>query len=171
MSDLDARFRLLLDAHGPALWRIAGAYARSRPDREDLYQDMLLQAWRSLPSFRGEASERTWLTRIALNVAIGAVRRRTTRDTADAPTAVETAPASGPDPLTEADRADTRQRLYAAVRQLPEVDRALVVLSLEERPHAEIADVLGLSVSNVAVRLHRARQRLADLLADPLPTS
>lgn len=169
--DLDTQFRSLYDAHADALWRIAGAYARTRADREDLYQEMLLQVWRALPSFRGDAAERTWMTRIAFNVALGAVRKRTLRDTVDAPSAIEDAIASSSDPLGDATRADALDRLYAALRQLPEIDRALVVLSLEDRPHAEIADVLGLSVSNVGVRLHRARTTLAALLADPLPTS
>ena len=170
MSDLDRRFHRLLDAHRGSLWRVAGAYARTQPDREDLYQEMLLQVWRALPSFRGDAAERTWLTRIAFNVALGAVRKRDARATVDAPAAVDGLADGAPDPLAAADRSDARERLAAAVRRLPEVDRALVVLSLEERPHAEIADVLGLSVSNVAVRLHRARQRLAALLADPVPS-
>ncbi len=169
MSPTDARFAALLDAHGPALWRIAGAYARTRPDREDLYQEMLLQIWRALPSFRGDAAERTWLTRIAFNVALGAVRSRDVRKTVDAPLAVDAAPDREPDPHAAADRSDALARLFAAVRQLPEIDRALVVLSLEERPHAEIAEVLGLTVSNVAVRLHRARARLAAALTDPVP--
>lgn len=167
----DAHFRQLLDAHGSALWRIAGAYARTRADREDLYQEILLQVWRALPSFRGDAAPRTWMTRIAFNVALGAVRSRDVRATTDAPAAVDALAASDPDPLGAAVRADALDRLYAAVRQLPEVDRALVVLALDERPHAEIGDVLGLSVSNVAVRLHRAKARLAALLTDPLPTS
>ncbi len=167
MSD-DVRFQRLLDAHGPVLWRVAGAYARTRPDREDLYQEMLLQAWRALPSFRGEATERTWLTRIAFNVALGAVRKRDVRQTVDAPATVDALADDAPDPLAATDRADALGRLYAALRQLPEVDRALVVLSLDERSHAEIADVLGLSVSNVAVRLHRAKARLTALVSDPV---
>ncbi len=171
VPDLDTQFRQLHDAHADALWRIAGAYARTRPDREDLFQEMLLQVWRALPSFRGDAAERTWMTRIALNVALGAVRHRAVRDTLDAPTAIEEAATSSIGPLGDATRTDALERLYIALRQLPEIDRALVVLSLEERPHAEIAEVLGLSVSNVGVRLHRARKALADLLADPLPTS
>lgn len=170
VSAPDARFAALLDAHGPALWRIAGAYAPTHLDREDLYQEMLLQAWRALPSFRGESTERTWLTRIAFNVALGAVRSRDRRITVDAPTAVDAVPDREPNPHAAADRSDALGRLLAAVRRLPEIDRALVVLSLEERTHAEIADVLGLSVSNVAVRLHRARQRLANALADPIPS-
>ena len=169
-ADLDARFRALLGAHGAVLWRIAGAYARTRPDREDLYQEMLLQVWRALPGFRGDAAERTWLTRIAFNVALGAVRKHDVRRTIDAPAAVHAAPGHTPDPLAVTARADALGRLYAALRRLPEIDRALVLLTLEERPHAEIADVLGLSVSNVAVRLHRAKARLAALVADPVPS-
>lgn len=170
VSTPDDHFQRLLSDHGHALWRIAGAYTQTRPDREDLYQEILLQVWRALPSFRGDAAERTWLTRIAFNVALGAVRKRDVRATADAPEAVDALQASGPDPLSAADRSDALDQIYAAIRRLPEVDRALVVLSLEERPHAEIAEILGLSVSNVAVRLHRAKAKLTGLVSDPLPS-
>ncbi|MEM1115094.1 MAG: sigma-70 family RNA polymerase sigma factor [Bacteroidota bacterium] len=171
MPSLDARFAALLDAHADVPWRIARAYTRTPADREDLYQEMLLHTWRALPAFRGDASERTWLTRIALNVALGAVRTRDRRATVEAPAAVEAARADARGPAADTAHTDALDRLYAAIRTLPEVDRALVLLALDERPHAEIADVLGLSVSNVAVRLHRTRARLADRLADPLPTS
>ena len=168
VPSLDDRFARLLDAHADVPWRIAGAYARTEADREDLYQEMLLQTWRALPAFRGDAAARTWLTRIALNVALGTVRRRHTRLTVEAPAAIEAAPADAPSPAEDAQRSDALSRLYAAIRQLPEVDRALVVLALDETPHAEIGEALGLSVSNVGVRLHRAKKRLAALLADPV---
>ena len=170
MSDLDRRFHRLLDAHADVAWRIAGAYARLHADREDLYQDILLHAWRALPAFRGDASERTWLTRVALNVALGTVHKREHRATVDAPAALDRAEGSFPDPSASADQSDASGRLYAALRRLPEIDRALVLLVLEERSHAEIADVLGLSTGNVAVRLHRAKARLASLLSDPIPS-
>lgn len=168
-TDLEPRFRALLDAHGDVPWRVAGAYARTRPDREDLYQEMLLQTWRALPSFRGEAAERTWLTRIAFNVALGAARRDGVRRTVDAPAAVDATPGDAR-PDLDAERADASARLHAALAGLAEVDRALVLMTLDERSHAEMADVLGLGVSNVGVRLHRARRALAARLSDPLPS-
>jgi RNA polymerase sigma-70 factor (ECF subfamily) len=170
MSDLERRFRRLLDAHADAAWRIAGAYSRTRLDREDLYQDILLHAWRGLPSFRGDASERTWLTRVALNVALGTVRKRDIRTPVDAPLTVDQIESSFPDPSDSAEQSDALSRLYAALRQLSEIDRALVLLVFEERSHAEIADVLGISAGNVAVRLHRAKARLSTLLSDPIPS-
>ena len=168
-ASLEPRFRAALDAHGGVLWRIAGAYARTRPDREDLYQEMLLQVWRALPSFRGEAAERTWLTRIAFNVALGAARRADVRRTVDAPTAIDAA-AGEARPDLDAERGDAAARLHAALAGLAEVDRALVLMTLDARSHAEMADVLGLSVSNVGVRLHRAKKALAARLSDPLPS-
>ena len=168
MSALDRRFRQILDAHGDAAWRIAGAYTRSRADRDDLYQDILLHAWRALPAFRGDASERTWLTRVALNVALGTVRKRTHRATMDAPSALEHTESGAPTPLDAADRSDALGRLHAALHALPEIDRALVLLVLDERTHAEIADILGLRVGTVAVRFHRAKAKLTTLLADPI---
>lgn len=164
MPSLDARFAALLDAHADVPWRIARAYTRTPADREDLYQEMLLQTWRALPAFRGDSAERTWLTRIALNVALGAVRTRDARPTTDAPTAVDEARDAAPDPATAAAHTDAVEQLYAAIRRLDDADRALVLLALDERPHAEIADVLGVRVGTVAVRLHRARARLAALL-------
>ena len=168
MSDLDRRFRLILDAHADAAWRIAGAYTGSRADREDLYQDMLLHAWRALPRFRGEASERTWLTRVALNVALGTVRKRKHRATVDDPAALDSTKSTTLTPLDAADRSDALARLDAALHALPEIDRALVLLVLDERTHAEIAGILGLRVGTVAVRFHRAKAKLSTLLADPI---
>lgn len=168
MPDRTAHFLALLDAHRALLCKVCRVYARTEADREDLHQEILAQLWRALPRFRGEASETTWLYRVALNTAISYYRRSRTRrqyvpdDEATPETWQATCP--GPDEaLAERERLD---RLYGAIGRLSDAEKALVVLYLEDRSYREMADVLGLSESNVGVRLHRIKKKLATLLRE-----
>lgn len=159
----DERLEALLAEHGDALWRLAGGYATDRADREDLYQNIVLALWRALPRFRGESSMRTFLFRIAHNR--GLTHRHHRRRVGWEPLSDDDVqPAPGPTPLAAAVEADARRRLRDAIRALPVGHREVVMLTLEDVPQREIAAVLGISEGNVAVRLHRARRRLAALL-------
>lgn len=152
----------MLAAHGASLGRVAASYARNAAERDDLFQEIVIALWRSLPGFRGECSERTFAFRIAHNRGISHIARR------------RAAPAELTDDLDVADAAPTPeqhlvtdeqgQRLLAAVQRLPVGYRQVVTLSLEGLGYGEIADVLGISESNVGVRLTRARQMLRKLL-------
>ena len=162
---LDARFGELLERYGAAITRLAGTYERNRADREDLVQDVWLAVWRALPRFRGECSERTFVFRIAHNRAIThASRRRPSAVALDEALEV-------PDPHASAERSAhlhcEHERLLAAVRRLPLGRREVVLLTLEGLPQREIAQVLGITEVNVAVRLGRARTELCNLLGDP----
>jgi RNA polymerase sigma-70 factor (ECF subfamily) len=154
----EARFRALLEQYSAPIARLAAAYEPNRANREDLVQDVWLALWRALPAFRGECSERTFIYRIAHNRAIAhASRRRSVvadlEEAADLP---------HPSPTSEEllGMAQERARLLAAIQQLPILQREVVTLSLEDLSHSEIADVLGISENNVAVRLTRARAEL-----------
>lgn len=164
-SALAQRFTRILREHGPALSRLAAGYEAEAHEREDLVQEIALAVWRALPLFRGECSERTFVFRIAHNRGLAHRWRRRRRFTAlDDAGAVED---PGPDPESQAIARQGRERLAAAVRQLPEAYRTVVILTLEGLSNREAADVLGISENNVAVRLTRARQRLRDLLREP----
>lgn len=138
-----------LDAHAGLVGKIARAYTRTPDDRRDLAQEIAAQLWAAYPRFDPtRAKFSTWLYRVALNVAISHLRRaalRTFEPLADPP-------ALDPDPRAAA--------LYAAIHALAPLDRALVLLYLEDRSHAEIADVLGIGEANVAVKLHRIKHAL-----------
>jgi RNA polymerase sigma-70 factor (ECF subfamily) len=130
---------------------LCGAYTASAADREDLCQDIFLAVWRALPGFRGDASVRTWLYRIAHNVALtwqARDRRRQSREThldVDVPSA---------------DRIDLRRlALSRAIAQLSPVDRTLTVLWLEGLSATEIEAVTGVKSATVAVRLSRIRKQ------------
>jgi RNA polymerase sigma factor (sigma-70 family) len=158
---LEQSFDRLLRANGRALARIAATYTNTPSDRDDLLQEIAMALWQALPRFRGECSERTFLFRIATNRAIAYLAR--SRGHCVAEEAVEVHdPAPGPEAgLVEEQRVE---RLRRAIRRLPIVYRQAITLSLEGLGYGEIAEVLGISESNVGARLTRARQILRDSL-------
>ena len=162
--DRERRFLALLNANLAALGRLAGSYAGSTGEREDLVQDIALALWQALPRFRGESSERTFLFRIAHNHCIDHITRRRPVsslqeleiDPVDGARSIET---------TLTDQQDSA-RLMDAVRRLPMIQRQVVSLALEDMDYAEIAAVLGISENNVGVRLNRARAGLRKLMGE-----
>jgi len=158
------RFERCYHDYGEALRRLAWVYAPGHADVDDLVQDIWFAVWRALPSFRGDCSERTFIYRIAHNRGLTFRTRASDRRLR----ALEVVPEIE-DPKTRPDaRAEQRsraERLLEAVRALPDSFKQVVVLHLEGLGNQEIAAVTGLSESNVAVRLSRARAALRDRLA------
>src|SRR5579863_6992134 len=149
-------------ANGPGLARLAASFTNTRVDRDDLLQEIALAVWQALRSFRGECSERTFLYRIAHNRAIAYLARNRARFPA-AGEDVE-APDPAPDPESGLAREQTAERLRRAVQRLPLVYRQTITLTLEGLGYTEIAEILGISESNVGARLTRARQLLRESL-------
>lgn len=163
----DEHFDRVLREHGPALARLASGYERVAAAREELMQEIALALWRALPHFRGECSERTFVYRVAHNRGLthAARRRPAHQPLHDLPEPLEPID-PGPRPDEHAAQAQRRDRLLAAVQRLPLLHRQVIMLTLEELSHAEIADVLGITENNVAVRLHRARKALRQELEE-----
>lgn len=157
-----AQFARMQAAYGPALGRVVRSYARPGADQEDLAQDVALALWRALPSFRGECPERAFVLRVAHNRGLNHLWRKKPADSLEdeARELVDPAP---PLEVTVADKQD-HERLFSAIRQLPLSLRQVLTLALEELPHAEIAEALGISTGAVDVRLSRARAALRKLL-------
>ena len=159
----DERCVRMLEEHDRSLRRLAASYERDAARQEDLIQDIWFAVWRALPQFRDQCSERTFVFRIAHNRAVSHVdhwqRRRTDTLADEAPIA-----APGPDPEHALSQQQRHERLRAAVQTLPLSMRQVVVLVLEGLTHAEVAEILGITENNVAVRLTRARAELSRLL-------
>jgi RNA polymerase sigma-70 factor (ECF subfamily) len=149
--------------HGPAIRRLASSYERDPAKREDLEQEIGVAIWQALPAFRGDCSVRTFVFRIAHNRAVTHIQRQR-RYAADS--LPDDAPVYdlGASPEAAVAEQQHHQRLHHAIQQLPLPMRQVVVLMLEEFSHREIADVMGISEANVAVRLTRARAALRALL-------
>lgn len=145
----------MLSQHQGILGKICWLYADSEDDRADLRQEILLQAWRSYPRFRGDAKFSTWLYQVALNTAL-TIRKKRRIATTDLDRAPEQA---GP-----ASSSDDSQRLLLAMKQLPEAERMILTLHLEGYKNKEVAEILGITPNHVNVKLHRSKQSLKQLL-------
>lgn len=160
-SAAPAPFVAHINTHQPLLLRICRMYCADADDRQDLYQEIVLQLWRAYPRYEARAKFSTWLYRIALNVAISDLRQRTRRPASVGfgPVVPEVAapPPAGPD-------ADDLAHLYRAIERLSDVEKAFVLLYLEERTYEEMADILGITQNNVRVKMHRIQEKLRHLL-------
>ncbi len=150
--------------HAAVLERVAWGYVDNASDRDDLMQEVLTALWRALPRFRGESSERTFVLRVAHNRGITFAIRHRRR--------FEGLPDEGqlPDPAPLAEERliaeQRRDRLFQAIRRLPEAQRQAVMLRLEGLSQREIAELQQTTETNVGVRLTRARRALRTLLAE-----
>lgn len=155
-SGRKAIFDSWLSAHRGVLFKVIRAYAFTRHDQEDLFQEIATQLWISVPSFRGGSAPSTWIYRVALNTAISWSRKEIRRrDQADMLGSAEAALRPGDS------RIDPRlDWLYEQIAQLNEIDRSLTLLLLDGFTYKEMADALGLSETNVGVRIHRIKTYL-----------
>ena len=163
MGATDVGLERVIRDHGEMIARVARGYVDDPHDIDDLWQEILVALWRALPRFRGESSERTFVLRVAHNrgITYSITRRRSE-------------PLLEPDQLPDpAPLAETRvineqrqERLFEAVRRLPELQRQAVMLQLEGLSGREIAEMQGTTETNVGVRLTRARKALREMLAE-----
>ena len=161
----EAIFKRWLTQHTGLVFKVARTFAPSDADRADLVQEIFLQLWRSLPRFEGKAKESTWIYRVALNTALAWHRGENKRRTAQTPLLAIEELAEPDDPVAR-EREELVANLYAAVRRLPKVDAALVLLYLDDLSYREMAEVLGISETNVGVKLNRARKTLTELMKE-----
>jgi RNA polymerase sigma factor (sigma-70 family) len=159
-KELEGQFEDLLREYGPGLSRLAASYESLADAREDLLQDIRLALWTALPAFRRECSLRTFVYRIAHNRSLSHIYRRRRQPLESEQPEEIIDPNSNPE--SSAILKAMHVRLTKAIRSLPIAYRQVITMALEGLPHAEIALVLGISESNVAVRLSRARALLRE---------
>ncbi|MEE4213816.1 MAG: RNA polymerase sigma factor [Bacteroidales bacterium] len=148
----------LIEKNKGIIHKIALTYSSNKADKEDLYQEICLQLWRSFGNYRGDSKLSTWLYRVALNTAISSVRKRKRFiDTVEL------------DPerhfqVKDSDKLEATSKLMKAIYRLENIDRAIILLWLEEKKYEEISEITGLSKSAVSVRLVRVRKKLEENL-------
>lgn len=158
LVDLQHRFAQLLSQHQGIVLKVARGYCTHREDRRDLIQEISIQAWRAFPGFDPQRAQfSTWLYRIALNIAISQLRGRELRRHHHSEATLDDNLASVAD---NAEDSASLAQLNTLIQRLPALDRALLLLHLDDCSHREIGAVLGISASNAATRLHRLRQQL-----------
>jgi len=151
-------FLELIHRHQSIIHKICFVYCKNRTDRQDLQQEIVLHLWKSFPSFQENAAFPTWMYRVALNTAINQTRRPgLLLDTSSSPEIPY-------DPSDSYILSEEIQILYRAISHLRKVEKAIILLWLEEKSYEEIAESIGISVKNVSVKLVRIRARLAEII-------
>jgi RNA polymerase sigma-70 factor (ECF subfamily) len=150
-------FVKLVQEHRGMLYKVCRLYCFSEHDRQDLFQEIIVQLWKSYPKFRAESKFSTWLYRIALNTAISDLRKQRRRIT-------PIDPGHLPDQLQDMqysrEQEEQLQQLYAAIGQLTEVEKALVMLFLEDKSYDEMEEILGINQNNLRVKMNRIKEKL-----------
>lgn len=165
-TEVRQRFEELLALHQRAIFKVAGTYSASPEERRDLAQEIAIQLWKAFPSYDPERAFFTWMYRIALNVAISFMRGAGLRRRHSVPldeTHVEIEDVGAADPEAR----EELRVLHRFIQGLGALDRALLLLYLEERSYREIGEVLGITETNVQTRIHRLKKRIREGLAAP----
>jgi len=158
MNDLKNSFLSLMDEHQGVAHHICSLYTDNKDDHDDLFQEILLQLWKSFKSFKQQSKFSTWLYRVALNTAISHLRKKSKLKFA----ALGEAQHLAIDPVDNLD--EEIRHLYQAIRKLSKIDRAITLLYLEENSYEEMAEILGITSVNVGVRLNRIKVRLKKIM-------
>ncbi len=154
----EKEFLSQLKEHQNIIYKLVHLYANSEEDKKDLYQEIVLQAWKTYSAFRGEAKFSTWLYRLCLNT-IFTIQRKTNR--------IEyTDTLKYEQQYSSTSTSDEAERLYKAIRTLPETERAVISLHLDGYDNKEVSELIGITSNLVGVKLHRIKQHLATLLKD-----
>jgi RNA polymerase sigma-70 factor (ECF subfamily) len=157
-TQLQKEFLNQVDVHQNIIHKICFIYCRNRSDKEDLYQEIILQLWKSYPYFQGRSAFPTWMYRVALNTAITMTKKFWFFvDTGGLPDiAFENE--------TMTDLSEEIRLLYKAISELDKVEKAIILLWLENATYREIAETIGISEKNVSVKLVRIKEKLAKKL-------
>jgi RNA polymerase sigma factor (sigma-70 family) len=160
----NAEFLTLINAHQAMLRRICRLYCPDAEDQQDLFQEIVLQLWRAYPRYEPRGVKiSTWMYRIGLNVAVSDLRQRTRKPAPSRLNLDVLEAAQAPD-TSGGDSAEIAA-LYRAIEWLSEVEKAIVLLYLEEHSYEEMADILGITQNNVRVKMHRIQDKLRKIFS------
>ncbi|MBS0557142.1 MAG: sigma-70 family RNA polymerase sigma factor [Proteobacteria bacterium] len=163
-ASIDGQFRELLERHRGIVFKVANSYARGAQDREDLAQEIAVQLWRAFPKYDGTRAFSTWMYRVALNVAISHLRERSRYDSHHEP--LDMTVHDGADTNADVETDARLRELNRCIARLEPLDRALLILYLDERSQRDIAEILGISETNVATKIGRLKQRLRNDMSE-----
>jgi RNA polymerase sigma factor (sigma-70 family) len=158
VNHLEQLFVQTINQHQGILHKVCRIYCNNETEREDLFQEMILQLWKSFPSFRKESKVSTWMYRIALNTAISGLRKKRVLTTE-----LDAITYQIKDEKDE-NLAENLQLLYKAINHLTSIEKSIILLYLEDKPYDEIAEITGITANYVAVKMNRIKEKLKTLL-------
>ncbi len=158
----ETRFASIIKENERIIFKITTVYTNNSDDQKDLYQDIVIQLWKAYGSFRNESKLSTWLYRVALNTAITRLRKEKRTGIKVPIDQVVLNHTESHDPELE----DRLRDLYQSIEMLSELDKGIVLLFLEEKSYEEIAEITGMTVSNVGTRLNRIKKKLKQQMSN-----
>lgn len=156
-TELSQKFHQIVELHKGILFKVARTYCRNEEDRQDLMQEMMIQIWKSLPLYDNNFAITTWLYRISLNVAISFYRKNANRQNFSIPLIDDLVPIY--EEVSNEKQAQLNL-LEQYISELNNLDKALILLYLEDKSYAEISEIMGLSVTNIGTKLGRIKGKL-----------
>lgn len=159
--NLESEFIILLEEHQNIIHKICRLYTSDQDSHKDLFQEISIQLWKAFPNFRGDSKFSTWAYRVALNTAISLYRKKTrTIETSDIEMSINRMKYEDYDDQEE----EQIKLLYKAVKQLNDIEKALVYMYLEDKDYSEIAETLGISEVNARVKMNRIKTKLKKIV-------
>ncbi|MEM8508625.1 MAG: RNA polymerase sigma factor [Bacteroidota bacterium] len=156
MSTTSQKYIQLIRANEGLIYKVASMYTNSREDREDLCQEIAFQIWRSFETFKAQSSFSTWMYRIALNTAIQFLRKEKRK-------VKSSSLGNAMHEIISENRVPSNpkmERILLVAQTMKQLDKGILLLYLEGFNHKEIAEILGISTTNVGTRMQRIRERL-----------
>ncbi|WP_295125352.1 sigma-70 family RNA polymerase sigma factor [uncultured Chitinophaga sp.] len=158
---MEKEFMDLVNDHRALIFKVCNLYCQDAGSRNDLFQEIVLQLWKSYPSFRKQSAGSTWIYRVALNTAISNFRKQ---QKSPGSSSLDEMGFDIPDMHPSAMQQEQVDALYEAIQQLSEIEKAIILLYLDEKSYEEISAIMGITLSNVGVRLNRIKQKLTHLI-------
>ena len=154
MNEQEQKFLSLMERHRQIIYKVCFMYALDDENISDLYQEVTLNLWKAFPRFRGDSKTTTWVYRIAVNTCVSWLRS-SSRQPQTIPFTLSMA-----DLFADEQEKENLRELYDLINRLGKLERALILLWLDERTYEEISEILDISVSNVGVRINRIKAKL-----------
>jgi RNA polymerase sigma-70 factor (ECF subfamily) len=158
---MEKEFTELINNHRALIFKVCNLYCSYPESRKDLFQEVILQLWKSFPGFRKASANSTWIYRVALNTAISNFRKESKKPEKRPLTLLEL---DIPDIPGTSEKEEDRSALNQAIAKLTEIEKAVIMLYLDEKTYDEISEIIGISNSNVGVRLNRIKNKLSELI-------
>ena len=157
--EAEKQFEKHIKEHELLIFKICRIYAYTDADRQDLFQDIVIQLWNAFPKFKGESKFSTWLYRVAINTAITGLRKKKDFIKSYEHDALPTS-------ISDDNSAHPEERLremYKAIEQLNQIEKAIVMFYLEDKSYDEMEEILGISQGNLRVKMNRVKEKLRNL--------
>ncbi|MEJ7685105.1 MAG: RNA polymerase sigma factor [Segetibacter sp.] len=159
-KELEKQFEKLIKEHELIILKVCAIYVSHETYRQDLFQEIIIQLWKAYPKFKGESKLSTWLYRVAINTAISGLRKEKSFVQSYE---LNTLTAQRAQTGIDEEKEEQFKKLYFAIDQLNQIEKAIIMLYLEDRSYEEMKDILGINEGNLRVKMNRIKEKLRQL--------